>query len=348
MASGPYATLNHGRLTLSEILRDGKNKVKDDCISSSNSSENSSEDDDSLTEDSVHIRMMEHGTTREVESVFGRHSDALRKVHDRVLTKTFFTGIGRNTNDEIFFKRDITTPALKAGILIAAEDATETIDAKARKLICTTISKRPEENSNDGDDADPIVAIEKQVAIDSLKNKHHATVMEKHHSMHMVNKTIGYAQQLPSRPRSAARLIEKAHSHNVDELSTPLSRNIPMETKTGKKCPETSLKYVCTRRQKHNPTPPEQLRPSHIRGNVAIKAAHNLRGSIPSSPTVSKPRETNIFRHRNREREQMLNQPQGEARRSLSEMSLTSTISTQDASNENIGTCCCRTFLSTM
>ena len=112
-----------------------------------------SEEDDnvSLSEDSVYLRMTEHGTSRVLEEVFRRHQAAASEVNGMTLNKQFFTGHSQVTNNEIYFQRDLTTPAIQGGINVTAKLASAAVDIRSRQTICSKLDVSLSEAPPDDD-----------------------------------------------------------------------------------------------------------------------------------------------------------------------------------------------------
>ena len=126
------------------------------------------DDNESLSEDSVYLRMTEHGTSRAMEEIFRRIPIALETIGSKTVNKQFFTGRARATNEEIFFRRDITTPALQGAISMSAKIAAAEVDVRARQTVCTKISKLGTSRGNDANDKK---ATEERLKLEILQRK---------------------------------------------------------------------------------------------------------------------------------------------------------------------------------
>ena len=144
------------------MVPEGEDDDDDDDNDSKHGEGSESDDNISLSEDSVYLRMTEHGTPRVVEEVYRRNPTAHEEADVVSVNKMFFTGTSRATNAEIFFKRDLATPAITGAIAVQAQLASSGMDVRARQTICSKLDKPGAEASPENDE-EKVAAMKQRV-----------------------------------------------------------------------------------------------------------------------------------------------------------------------------------------
>jgi len=252
------------------------------------SDDDEEEDDDvSLSEDSVYLRMTEHDTPRVIEEVFRRMPTALNLVDSKTVNKQFFTGHARTTNEEIFFRGDITTPALRGAMSAAASKAAAEIDLRSRQAACTQQFKlgshvTPVESGPGAADADPWLTLA------LLQRRHNASEVERKRAHHKNGKNM--EQILPPRPVEARELMRNVAPSTIDQLASPRAiAEKPLSPETRSR-PLSAVGTSSSRPSSAvQPKAPDGSKPSNQRKRVSKDASFSKLSDTPDLPTYSDP-----------------------------------------------------------
>ena len=147
---------------------------REDGSSSRSQLESSSTSSSSVDEhDSVVMRGEEYGTSRRTEAVFREHADALDRANKLVVNKRFFMGSAGNvSNDEVYFKSDITTPAVRGVLGIVADKAVRNAFHGSRRPICLIAAEKAKEEMSKPALDEEIEAAQRELEVDALRSKH--------------------------------------------------------------------------------------------------------------------------------------------------------------------------------
>jgi len=253
--------------------------------SGGNDSDGDEEDDDvSLSEDSVYLRMTEHDTPRVIEEIFRRMPMALDLVDTKAVSKQFFTGHARTTNEEIFFRGDITTPALRGAMSAAASKAIAKIDLRSRQAPCTTQFKlgsqvTPVETGFGLDGEDPAL----KLAL--LQRTHNTSEVEQKRAQHEHGKN--QEQVLPPRPVEARDLMRSITPSTIDQLSSPRQIVQKPSSPESKSRPHSINSSRPT--SAVQPKTPDSSRPSNQRKRVSKDASFSALSDAPELPVYTAP-----------------------------------------------------------
>ena len=261
------------KLTLAPEMHDGSDEEEED-------------DDVSLSEDSVYLRMTEHDTPRIVEEIFRRMPTALNLVNSKTVNKQFFTGHGRTTNEEIYFRGDIITPALRGAMSTTAVKASAEIDLRSRQAACTQQIKL-------GSHVTPTetAAIEEDpgLKLTLLQRQHNSIEVERKRASH--ENGSHQEQVLPPRPVEMRDLMRNIPASTLDVLSSPRTVVQKPDSPGARSRPHSAAGSSSSSRPSSavQPKAPDGSKPSHQRKRVSKDASFSDLADTPDLPAYTAP-----------------------------------------------------------
>ena len=174
-------------------------------------------------QDSVVLRTEEFGTSEFVESQLQAVPDALDRANSTVVGKKFFVpgdrGPGPISNEEVFFRHDLTTPAVRSVMGMSADKTIKTAFHGARRPICLIAKEISQEKTSKPALEEQLQAVKMQLELDALRAKHSQVfkddkiLAESPRALSLVipTRAQSFSSSSPRSPVSAASLQLSGH-----------------------------------------------------------------------------------------------------------------------------------------